>query len=97
MNTLTEQFDRQDRFEAAIMAAFKNGTLPNALTPYFRWKEGGNRPTRKETTEMRCAASDFVEQHWSAAGADDETLSYMDYVENELLNIHLMYLNGIIR
>ena len=94
---MSSMFEIQDRIEAEILAAYKDGKLTAELAPYFRWKEGGARPTHREVLTMRAQCSTEVEVIWEDENPDDQIASYYDWVEEELLRIDMMYRNGVIK
>ena len=94
---MSDLFEKQDAFEAEILAAYKEGKLTAELEPYFRWKKGGARPSHREVLTMRAACSKCVEIIWESEQPDDLLASYYDYIEDELLRIDMMYRNGVIK
>ena len=90
-------FEEQDRIEAEILTAYKNGKLSAELEPYFRWKQGSSRPTHREVLTMRAECSSWVEVIWESEQPDDLVAAYYSYVENELLRIDISSLLEVIQ
>ena len=93
---MNDLFKKQNEFEGAILAAYKDRKLTAELGPYILWKEGGKRPTHQEVKNMRVQCSTCLEAIWASEQHDDRITEYYDYVEDELLRIDMMYSNNVI-
>ena len=61
---MSSMFEEKDRIEAEILASYKDGKFTAELAPYFRLKQGGERPTHREVLTMRAQCSTEVEVIW---------------------------------
>ena len=71
------EFEKQDAFTAAMIAAFDSGEIPEIYRPYMAWKRGvADLPSKAQAYEMM-----------NAVEAQDDPSDYLTAISDELSTI----------
>lgn len=81
-----EYFRKQNEFLAAMMVTFERGEIDGTFAPYFRWKKGGDTPTRNEAYSMMNKASSELERLFECE-EDTHLPQYLEAIDSELTSM----------